>query len=63
MSLDRFKDGTLPGRLLVDVANEPSLFEIKWDRPHIRSTTNMEFPSWRDLYFNVTTVCLKRSPS
>ena len=53
-SLPTWQDGTLPGRVTFDIANEPSLFTIKWNR-----TTNyngVQFPSWPDLYTAATQV-------
>ena len=57
MALPRWKDGTLKGRIMVDVANEPSLLQIKWDVPHVFSNTGVTYPPWSQLYFSVTKVC------
>ena len=51
-SLPTWQDGTLPGRVVIDIANEPSLFSIKWNRT---STFNgVQFPSWPTLYTAAT---------
>ena len=54
-SLPTWQDGTLPGRVVIDIANEPSLFSIKWNRT---STFNgVQFPSWPTLYTAATEAC------
>ena len=53
-SLPTWQDGTMPGRVVIDIANEPSLFSIKWNRT---STYNgVQFPSWPELYTAATEV-------
>lgn len=54
MSLPTWRNGTLPGRLIIDVANEPSLFSIKWNRTSQYGPYT--FPSWPDLYTSVVQV-------
>ena len=53
-TLPSWRNGYLPGRLIIDVANEPSIFGIKWNRTN--DYNGFTFPSWPDLYTSTVQV-------
>ena len=55
-SLPTWENGTLPGRIIIDVVNEPSLFQIKWNVTHKFDNNGLMYPSWTDLYIGVAEV-------
>ena len=55
-SLGTWQDGTIRGRIMIDMANEPSLLQIKWNRTNVFTNTGVVYPDWSDLWFNTTEV-------